>query len=114
MDSPLLLKKAKTHMDENPWDFWLRSLLLEDAIQFTSEADRRGWRALQDRACDGYQQKYLAWHKAQRHLPWWEKYVSKNTDTWDYLDELTHPLDVASTNEELRGLGFSLESDDSI
>lgn len=101
-------------MDENPWDFWLKSVLLEDAIQFTTDQDRLGWRRLQDQACDSYQQRYLAWHKAQRALPWWEKYVSKNPTTWEYLDELTHPLDVASTNEELTDLSFFLESDDSI
>lgn len=88
-------------MDDNPWDFWLKTnVLAEQSATFENETDRLVWRGTQDMISDRYQQQYVAFKKQQADTPWWQRYVSQSVITWTYLDGLEHPLDVPRLERE--------------
>lgn len=95
-------------MDENPWDYWLRTNVLFEAK--VPQDERAEWRQKADELSNRYQRAYaIRWqvlnqktltdHTTSFEYSWWAPFVSQNKATWDYLEQITHPLD--SGPEEL-------------
>lgn len=91
----------------NPWDFWLSTLVEEERLYqigfFENDETRSNWRTFMDIASDQYQRAYRSFQKTPKsnsaailtdRMVWFRSFVSQNEDTWSYLENLQHPLDI--------------------